>query len=72
MPSRPLQALGVSIRDRRKSLGVSQEKLAHAAGASQSYVSSLECGRRNPSFLSLLRIARALKTTPAELLGGLR
>lgn len=67
----PIKALGSRVRAHRKALGLSQEKLAHAADMHQTYVSSLEQGRRNPSFLSLLRIARALKTTPAKLLGGI-
>jgi len=67
----PLKALGSAVRRRRQELGLSQEKLAHAADCHQTWVSSLERGRRNPSVLSLLRIARALKTTPAELMRAL-
>jgi len=68
----PLTALGSNVRARRRALGLSQETVAHAVDMQQTHLSRLELGRRNVSFMTLLRIARALKTTPAELATGIR
>jgi transcriptional regulator with XRE-family HTH domain len=69
--TRLLDMLGSSIRDRRQSLGLSQEALAEAADFDRTYISLLERGRRNPSFSNLCRLAVALDTTPSKLLQGI-
>lgn len=63
-----LQRIGHTVRQRRRQAKLSQEALAAAAGLTQTYVSQLESGTRNPSILALMAICRALAITPAALL----
>ena len=55
-----LAALGREIRRYRKAKGLSQEALAERADLHLNYIGLLERGQRNPSFLTLLDLARAL------------
>lgn len=67
--NRKIQQLGAAVRKLRQSRGWTQTQLARKAGLDQTYISSLEIGRRdpNPSYLSVNRIATALGTPPAAL-----
>ena len=62
-----LLALGENIRRLRRSLKISQEELAEKCGLHRTYLSDLERGNRNLSFLSLLAVARGLGLTISEL-----
>ena len=62
-----LLALGENIRRLRRSLKISQEKLAEKCGLHRTYLSDLERGNRNLSFLSLSAVARGLGLTISEL-----
>ncbi len=66
-----LITLGSRIRATRKSLGLTQEELADEAGLDRSYVGGVERGDRNISFLSLCRIAKALKVDISSLTDGI-
>jgi transcriptional regulator with XRE-family HTH domain len=59
--------LGQNIRRLRRSLKMSQEKLAEKSGLHRTYLSDVERGSRNPSFLTLLAVARGLGVTLSEL-----
>lgn len=59
--------IGKAIALTRYSRGMSQKELAEAAGLSYSALSQLEHDNRNPSWVSLLRIAEVLKLTPSQL-----
>ncbi|NVN10170.1 MULTISPECIES: helix-turn-helix domain-containing protein [Nguyenibacter] len=63
----PRAALGEIIYTERMRLGISQEELAARAGLDRTYVSGMERGLRNPTFLVLLRLARELAIDPAIL-----
>lgn len=65
---RILQALGQAIRDRRIELGLSQEDIGQAAELHRTYVTDIENGRRNLSFLTLLRLALALRCPLSEII----
>lgn len=66
-----LDILGQRIRARREQLGLSQEELAHVAGLDRSYVGRIERGKHNLTFVSLVRMARAMQCDVAALTGGL-
>ncbi len=63
--------LGARIAYLRKERKMSQLELAIESGVSKSYLSDLERGKRNPSSLTLRRIALALHVDPGKLLEGL-
>jgi transcriptional regulator with XRE-family HTH domain len=63
-----LLALGEAIREARKKRGLSQERLAFEADLDRTFISSIEAGRRNITFASLLKVSRALGVKPADLL----
>ncbi|NIJ34952.1 helix-turn-helix domain-containing protein [Sphingomonas oligoaromativorans] len=60
--------VGMNVRRFRQRAQMTQEQLAFAAEIDLTYVGGIERGKRNPSVLVLVRIARALGTEPAELL----
>ncbi len=55
-----LDILGQRIRAKRSELGMSQEALANEAGLDRSYVGRIERGEHNLTFISLVRLCRAL------------
>jgi transcriptional regulator with XRE-family HTH domain len=58
------------IKKLREARGLTQVELAGKVGVTQVYISSLESGvRKNPSLELLGKLAKALKTNVAELLG---
>jgi transcriptional regulator with XRE-family HTH domain len=65
-----LSALGRNIRRRREAINISQEKLAEKAGLDQTYISGIECGRRNPGIKNVAKLAKALGLSTADLCKG--
>ena len=59
-----------NVRRLRSKKGLSRKVLADSIGISVSYVSMLERGQRSPPLETIEKMARALKVTPAALLGG--
>jgi len=66
-----LRKFGANVRAKRDAKELSQEKLAELADLDRTYISSVERGARNISMLSVVRIAKALKTSAAELCEGI-
>lgn len=66
-----LDILGQRIRAKRRELGMSQEGLAHEAGLDRSYVGRIERGEHNLTFVSLVKLCRAMKCDVAALTAGL-
>jgi transcriptional regulator with XRE-family HTH domain len=62
-----LRALGNRIREARKKIGFSQEKLAELSDLHPTYISHLETGKANPSLVILTNIANALEVHICEL-----
>ena len=59
-----------NIRNRRKELGMSQEELAKKVGyTSRSTIARIEKGEIDLSRSKIIAIAKALKTTPSDLMG---
>ena len=68
---RALTAFGSNLRSERERKKLTQEKLAEKADLDPSYISGIERGIRNPSILSVVRIANALGTTVSDLSRGI-
>ncbi len=60
-----LKFLGDKIKNLRNERNISQEKLAEITGLDRTYISGLERGLRNPSYLVLQRIAKELNIKEA-------
>jgi transcriptional regulator with XRE-family HTH domain len=63
-----LNVLGLNVRKRREEKELTQEALAERANLDPTYISGIERGMRNPSVLSVLRIAKALGVTTSKLM----
>lgn len=63
--------LGSRIRERRESLDLSQEDVAHMASMHVSNYGKIERGSANPSLHTMLRIASVLEVDPGVLIAGL-
>ena len=58
--------VGKRVRELRNKLGISQEELADIAGLDRTYITSIECGKRNISIVNIERVAKALGVTLRE------
>lgn len=63
----PLLLLSQAIKTQRLKAGLSQEQLADRCGFDRTYISMLERGKRNPSFLNLLKLAQGLEISISTL-----
>lgn len=66
-----LTRFGGNVRRHRDERELTQERLSELAELDQTYISGIENGSRNPTILSAVRIAKALKTSIAELCEGI-
>ena len=58
--------VGKRIKELRNNLGISQEELADLAELDRTYITSVECGRRNISIINIEKLSTALKVTLKE------
>lgn len=65
---RALGKLGDAIRARRHELGISQEALADAAGINRTHMGEVERGKRNISFMGVVKIAKAMDVKASHLI----
>jgi transcriptional regulator with XRE-family HTH domain len=63
--------LGQRLKQLRKAAKLTQEELAAKAGMVYKYLGSVERGERNITLRNLVRLARALDTTAADLTSGI-
>ena len=64
----PARAFGAAVREARTERGVAQETLAHLAGIERSHMGKIERGEHMPTLVLILKIARALGSSSAELM----
>lgn len=64
--------VGRRIAARRRALGLSQERLAAKARMDRTAIGKIERAERGLTVATLLRLARALGTSPSRLLEGLQ
>lgn len=67
-----LLQLGKNIKNIRNELNLSQEALALTCDFDRTYISLLERGQRNISFINLLRLANGLETDLSTLTKGIK
>lgn len=60
MQNPTLKAFGIHLRNLRLEQGLSQEELASLAGLHRTYIGGVERGERNPTLVTLVKIAKAL------------
>lgn len=70
MPSMLLRQIGKRVRERRESLGLSQEELAHKSGCHRTYIGMIERAEKSVGVERLAQISRALEMSVSELLRG--
>ena len=69
---RALRAFGLNVRKKREASGLTQERTGEKANLDPTYISGIERGVRNPSLLSICRLAKALGVSVSELVEGVR
>ena len=62
------EAISYNVASYRKSLNLTQSKLAEQSGISTTYIGEVETCRKYPSIKTLVKIAAALKVEPYVLL----
>ena len=60
MEKQELIALGTVIREKREAQELTQHELAERANVDSNYIGMVERGERNPSCMSLIKIAAGL------------
>ena len=68
MSGDPVKAFGLVVRELRQSLNWSQEVLAEETGLDRTFISQLETGRKQPSLLTIFRLARSFEVESSDLL----
>jgi transcriptional regulator with XRE-family HTH domain len=63
------EKIALVVKTRRKSLGLSQEELAHSANIDRTYASQIERAIANPSLSVLCSLASVLELTLSQLIG---
>lgn len=66
-PDDLLVALGIVVRERRKELHLSQERLAERAHIHRTYIADIERGTRNLALRNVARLAAALDLSLVDL-----
>lgn len=66
-----LEGLGARVRERRRELGLSQERLGELSALHRTYVGGVERGERNVSLVNIVALAQALDVDPGRLVEGL-
>lgn len=64
----PARAFGEAVRALRTERGVAQETLAHLASIERSHLGKVERGEHMPTLALILKIAKALGCSSAELM----
>jgi len=63
---------GENVRNRRDEIGLSQEELAFKAKVHRTAITHIERGNRASTLITVEKLAKALKTQPADLMPKIR
>lgn len=69
-PNAALQRFGERVRELRKALDLSQEKLGFRSSLDRTYISDIERGERNVGLINIVKLAEALEVEPSDLFGS--
>ncbi|MEI3410024.1 MAG: helix-turn-helix transcriptional regulator [Christensenellales bacterium] len=58
--------VGKRVKQLRNEREISQEELANLAGLDRTYITSVECGKRNISIVNIEKLANALQVSLKE------
>lgn len=64
------KTIGLKIKERRQSQGITQEYIANQLDVNPSHISNIECGRANPSLTALVKIANILNCSVDYFING--
>lgn len=64
------KTIGLKIKERRLTVGITQEQIANELEVNPSHISNIECGRSNPSLSALIKIANILECSVDYFIGG--
>jgi Helix-turn-helix. len=67
----PQERFAANLRQARTKLGISQEELGYRCDLHRTEISLLERAGREPRLATIVKLAGALETTPAELCAGI-
>ena len=67
----PQQRFAANLRQARTKAGISQEELGYRCELHRTEISLLERAGREPRLATMIKLAGALETTPAELCEGI-
>jgi transcriptional regulator with XRE-family HTH domain len=56
-----VKALAEVVQEQRERLGLTQDELANRVGLHRTYISQLECCKRNPSIVTLTHLAQCFE-----------
>lgn len=62
------EAFGIVLRRLRREFNISQEKLSENSGLDRTFISNIECGKQQPSLVTIFALANALNITPSSIL----
>lgn len=63
-----IHSFACNVRKLREKAGISQEKLAELSGLHRTYIGSLERSEKNPSLITIKKIASALNINISKLI----
>lgn len=67
-----VSGIGENIKKQRKKAGITQMELANRIGVPFQSISQWECGKRNPKYNSVVKIAKAIGCNPGEILSQIK
>ena len=71
MANESLRKLALRVKELRAAAGLTQQQVSERSGLHITYIADIEGGRRNPSFVTLLSLAKGLGVSLSELTQGL-
>ncbi|WP_109830111.1 helix-turn-helix domain-containing protein [Reichenbachiella versicolor] len=67
-----IAAFGKILKEHREAKGLTQEQLAHAIQSHSTHISRLENGHKQPTLITIFKIAACLDMKPVELISKIK